>query len=392
MNHYSEILKKQSLSPHQVFVDLNIFDENARRMAVVAEKAGLPIRIATKSLRVPELILRALNSSPVYQGLMCYSCQEAFFLAEQGFDDFLIAYPSVANDDLEALSKILKLQKKICLVIDSREHANLLEKFFAQTNQTLDVLLEVDLSLRLGPVVVGVRRSPLHTEQQILNLIAEIKKYPHIRFHGLMAYEAHVAGVGDRNPFKPLLNLLLKPLRKFSAKKIALKRALLSESLKKLGVTDFIFNGGGTGSLSFNQIENKVLTEMTAGSGFYCPQLFDYYSNLHLKASAFFSLQVVRKPEEGWFTCLGGGYVASGEPGWDRIAQPIEAKLSAFEATGEVQTPIQTAENLKIGDSVIFRHSKAGEVMERFNEVVLIENNKVLKNTKTYRGFGKCFI
>jgi D-serine deaminase-like pyridoxal phosphate-dependent protein len=102
---------------------------------------------------------------------------------------------------------------------------------------------------------------------------------------------------------------------------------------------------------------------------------------------------VVRKPEEGWFTCLGGGFVASGEPGWDRIPKPFDSslKLSGFEATGEVQTPVQSSSDLQIGDSVIFRHAKAGEVMERFNQVVLIENGSVTGSAKTYRGYGECY-
>ena len=44
------------------------------------------------------------------------------------------------------------------------------------------------------------------------------------------------------------------------------------------------------------------------------------------------------------------------------------AKLLALEGAGEVQTPIfyNGEERVEIGDSILFRHSKAGELCERF--------------------------
>lgn len=390
--NYSHLLRTSGLTGPLAFVDLTLFDDNARRMASLVRGTDLKIRIATKSLRVPELIRRALNSSAAYQGLMCFCAAEAAFLAEQGFDDLLIAYPTASSADLALLKKLHDSGKTVSLVVDSREHLQTLATVFNGSSRPFSVLFEVDLSLRLGPLVVGVRRSPLRQPQDVLNLLGEIRKLPSLRFSGIMAYEAHVAGVGDRNPFKPLLSQLLKPLRRFSARQIAAKRRKISELLRLAGEKDFIFNGGGTGSLSFNIAEKNVLTELTAGSGFYCPHLFDYYTNLNLKPAAFYALQIARKPEPGWYTCLGGGFVASGEPGWDRIARPPDGfKLSGFEATGEVQTPVQTTADLRIGDSVIFRHAKAGELMERFNEVTLIENGKITGHTKTYRGHGECY-
>lgn len=389
---YSYLLRDNGLTGPLAFVDLNRFDENAHRMAGMVNGTGLKIRIATKSLRVPELIRRALNSSAVYQGLMCFCAAEASFLAEQGFDDLLIAYPTVSATDLALLKKLHAGGKTVSLVVDSREHLQALDAAFRGSERPFAVLFEVDLSLRLGPLVVGVRRSPLRTSRDVQQLLGEIRSFPSLKFSGIMAYEAHVAGVGDRNPFKPLLSQLLKPLRRFSARQIAGKRRRISEVLTQAGEKDFIFNGGGTGSLSFNVAEKNVLSELTAGSGFYCPHLFDYYTNLSLKPSAFFALQIARQPEAGWFTCLGGGFVASGEPGWDRIARPVgDFKLSGFEATGEVQTPVQTSAELHIGDNVIFRHAKAGELMERFNDVALIENGKITGRVKTYRGYGECY-
>ena len=84
-----------------------------------------------------------------------------------------------------------------------------------------------------------------------------------------------------------------------------------------------------------------------------------------------FALPVVRKPAPTIYTCLGGGYMASGAIGKDKepeIWRPDGAKLLALEGAGEVQTPIfyNGEERVEIGDCILFRHSKAGELCERF--------------------------
>lgn len=399
----TEQIKQTTFKGHRAYVDLQKFDANAKAMATLAEPTGRPIRIATKSLRVPALIRRALNSHRAFKGLMCYCAEEALFLASEGFDDFLIAYPTLSPADLVAIGQLLKMKKKVSLVADCDQHLQVLQHFLEQEELILDIIVEIDLSLRIGPLVVGVRRSPLRDINVILAFIEKIDACSQLRFGGLMAYEAQVAGVGDRNPFKPMLSWLLGPLRRHCASLVSDKRRTLHTALRQKGYKEFIFNGGGTGSLSFNVHEKDILTEYTAGSGFYCPHLFDYYSNLSLQPAAFFDLQIVRQPEANWYTCLGGGYVASGEPGWDRIAKifnsglnkekkQLTQKLSAFEATGEVQTPVYSKTPLTLGASVTFRHAKAGELMERFNEVALMQSGQLVETAKTYRGYGQCFI
>ena len=62
-----------------------------------------------------------------------------------------------------------------------------------------------------------------------------------------------------------------------------------------------IVNGGGTGSLETTAAEDCV-TEVTVGSGFYAPALFDHYSAFDLTPAAYFVLPVVRRPGPGTVT------------------------------------------------------------------------------------------
>lgn len=375
-------------------IDLDAFDANTAALAANVANSSMAIRVATKSLRVPELIRRALAES-AYRGLMCYSGFEAAFLAGQGFDNLLIAYPTLQPLELKAILEIHASGKNVSLVVDDVRHIEAIDRAMAATRiegaRPLPILFEVDMALHLGPLVIGVRRSPLRTAEQVWNLLEVSKKYKSVNFVGLMAYEAQVAGVGDKNPFKPLLSYLLRAIRRYSASKVARQRSHLIEYLKAKGVACAIFNGGGTGSLSFNRSESDILTEVTAGSGFFCSHLFDYYTNFDLKPAAYFAVQVTRQSSDDWYACQGGGYVASGEPGLDRLPKPLIGSLSGFEGAGEVQTPLQSANPLELGQPALFRPAKAGEWLERFNEVQLFSRGKFVGTAKTYRGFGECF-
>jgi D-serine deaminase-like pyridoxal phosphate-dependent protein len=163
------------------------------------------------------------------------------------------------------------------------------------------------------------------------------------------------------------------------------------------GVTPLEFvNGGGTGSLERTGAEPAV-TELTAGSGFFAPTLFDAYSAFSLRPAAMFALPVVRKPSSRIATALGGGYHASGAPGRDRLPQPHlprGLKLDPFEGAGEVQTPLigPPAERLGVGDRVYMRHAKAGELCERFDRLHLVSGAEIVDEAPTYRGEGRCFL
>jgi D-serine deaminase-like pyridoxal phosphate-dependent protein len=259
------------------------------------------------------------------------------------------------------------------------------------------VLLDIDCSLRLlgGLLHLGVRRSRLRSVADAAALCEEIGHHAELQVSGLMAYEAQVAGLGDRNPFKRLLNPIVSMIRKTSVKRVAKLRAEVTRMLRDRGYPVTLINGGGTGSLNF-AVEESALTEVTIGSGLFCSHLFDYYSNIQFEPSCFFALQTVRASDPGYVTCQGGGYVASGEPGWDRVPIPYlpeGLKLVSTEGCGEVQTPLTLSSGLTIplGSPVLFRHAKAGELAERFNEYLLVSKGTLVGRTKTYRGLGQCY-
>jgi D-serine deaminase-like pyridoxal phosphate-dependent protein len=232
-------------------------------------------------------------------------------------------------------------------------------------------------------------------------MAAEIAERPGTELAGLMAYEGQIAGVGDRQAGHPLRNAAIRGMQSASERELrsrlpevveAVSGALAEHNAAPL---EFV-NGGGTGSLA-RTAASGVVTELTAGSGFYAPTLFDSYRSLDLQPAAMFCLSVVRRPVGGVATLLGGGYLASGAGGPESLPQPYlpgGLRFDRQEGAGEVQTPVTgaAAYKLRIGDRVYLRHAKAGELCERFDSLYLVEGNAIVDHVPTYRGEGLTFL
>ncbi len=379
-------------------VDLDAFDRNLDRLLALAPPPRT-IRLASKSIRVPALLRRALARSPRLRGLRCFSAREARWLAAEGVTaDVLVAYPPSEPEDLEAIRAAHEAGTTVRPVVDSSAGVARLRAALRGAARPLPVLVEVDLALRLacGRVHLGARRSPLRSAAQVLALAREVAAGgPELAFDGVLSYESQVAGVGDASPFHPWQNPAAAAVRTVSMAVIGARRAWLRRTLEGAGLAPRTFNGAGTGSFNL-AAEEDALTELTAGSALLCSHLFDYYRNIRFEPALWFALPVVRASDPGWATCLGGGYVASGAAGPDRLPLPVSpggARLSSTEGAGEVQTPVQLppGTTLELGDPVLFRPAKAGELAERFDHYLLVAGSSIAGKAETYRGHGRCF-
>jgi D-serine deaminase-like pyridoxal phosphate-dependent protein len=367
------------------FVDLDAMWWNAGEM--LARAGGKPIRVASKSVRCRGLLRAIARRDARFRGLMTFTLAESLWLDEP---DALLAYPTT---DRGALAQMP--DPGPVLMVDSIDHLDLIES--ATSVPRVRVCMEIDLSYGLagGRVKVGVKRSPVRAPAQAQRLAREIARRPRLELAGLMGYEAHIAGLGDRPPGKRLMGAAIERLQRASAAEIRDRRQAVVDAVTEVGPLEFV-NGGGTGSLHTTAREPAV-TEITAGSGFYAPTLFDHYSAFQLKPAAMFALPVSRKPSSRVATALGGGYVASGEASPTRLPTPHLPRgltLDPREGAGEVQTPVlgEAAAALRPGDRVYFRHAKAGELCEHFNTLLLVEGDAIVDELPTYRGEGQSFL
>jgi D-serine deaminase-like pyridoxal phosphate-dependent protein len=358
---------------------------------MLARAQGTPIRVASKSVRVRG-VLDAVLALPGFHGILAYTLPEALWLAET-HDDIVVGYPTADHLAIAKLAADEQLAARVTLMVDSLTHLDLIDRVAPPAQRApIRVCLELDASYRntvLGHV--GVRRSPVHEVAEAASLAAAIVKRPGFRLVGMMGYEAQIAGVGNQG----LSNVAVRAMQKASASELRERRGAAVAEVRKIVDLEFV-NGGGTGSLESTHDDPSV-TEIAAGSGLFGPLLFDGYEHFQPAPAASFALRVVRRPTADIATVLGGGWIASGPPGQDRLPRPAwpeGLKYLPREEAGEVQTPVQgdAARDLKIGDRVFFRHVKAGELSEHLNEFLLVEDGRILDRIPTYRGEGKAFL
>ncbi|WP_405494733.1 amino acid deaminase/aldolase [Streptomyces sp. NBC_00096] len=376
-------------------VDLDAFDANADDL--VRRAGGKPVRVASKSVRCRVLLERVL-ARPGFAGIMSYTLGESIWLARSGFEDVLLAYPSADRAGFAELAADPKLAGAVTVMVDDPAQLELIDRARDGGGQEIRVCLELDTALHLfgGKVRVGARRSPLREPAQLAELARAVSARPGFRVVGLMGYEGHVAGVGDALAGRPLRSRAIRLMQGAARKELAARRAEAVRAVRAV-VPDLEFvNGGGTGSVQQTAAEDAV-TEIAAGSGLYVPRLFDNYTSFSGRPAALFAQPVVRRPGVGVVTVLGGGYPASGAPGADRLPVPYlpqGLRYDPQEGAGEVQTPLLggPADDLLIGDRVWFRHAKAGELCERFDELHLVQGDRVTATAPTYRGEGRTFL
>jgi D-serine deaminase-like pyridoxal phosphate-dependent protein len=379
------------------FVDLDAMWANAADM--LRRASGKPIRVASKSVRCRPLLERILDRDERFRGLLTYTLPETLWLAEQGHEDMLVAYPTADTGALAELAVRSAANPDIApiVMVDSTEHLDMIGSVLGAGAAPMRVCMDVDAGWWAagGRLKVGPKRSPVHTVEQAVALAREIERRPQVRLVALMAYEGQIAGVGDSPPGRRLRSAAIRMMQRRSAAELRRRRAAIVAAVREVADLELV-NGGGTGSIELTAAEDAV-TEVAAGSGFYAPVLFDHYTRFSLTPAAGFVLPIVRRPGPGVATALGGGYLASGSGDAVRLPTPWlpeGLELDAEEGAGEVQTPLlgAAADRLHVGDRAYFRHTKAGELCERFASLYLVEGGEVVDEVPTYRGEGRTFL
>ena len=389
----------QHLSAPVVALGVEAMAHNAHD--ILRRAKGKPVRVASKSIRVRG-VLDAVLALPGYQGVLAYTLAEALWLSET-IDDIVVAYPSADRAAIAALAADERAASRIAIMVDSVDQLELIDSVApASTRAPIRICLDFDASWNtkvLGSI--GALRSPVHEPAQLRRLAERVLQRRGFELVGIMSYEAQIAGVGDEPIGDPARGMLMRAIQQKSASELAERRAAAIAAVQALRPLEFV-NGGGTGSIERTVAEDAI-TEVAVGSGLFGPHLFDNYRSFTPAPAVAFALDVVRRPGRDTATLLGGGWIASGVAGQDRLPQvvhPAGLSYAPREGAGEVQTPLsgKAARQLSVGDRVWLRHTKSGEVMEHANEVVPVlafaqegGGSAALETMMTYRGEGKCF-
>src|SRR5262245_18534933 len=231
------------------FVDIDALCSNADEM--LGRAGEKPIRVPSKSIRcraLQELILRR----PGFAGTMTFTLPETLWLAERGFEDLLLAYPTTDGGALEelALRSAEHPEQAPIVTVDSSEHLDQIESVLGAGAAPVRVCIELDASWWTagGRVKIGAKRSPVHSPDQAMALAREVERREKIDLVALMAYEGQISGVGDRPPGQRLRGAAIRFMQRRSAAELARRRGAAVAAVREVSDLEIV-NGGGTGSL-----------------------------------------------------------------------------------------------------------------------------------------------
>lgn len=380
-NYYRRVFADRSLP--LAYLDLDLLENNIR--TVLERSGGKRLRIDARALSCATAIDRVMRSNIRFHGVKCATAHEAVYLArEWELPDVLVAYPTLQRAAVDAVCAALATGCDITLTADSNVHLDLLAEAAANADVTLPVCIEMDLSWQRIS-----RRSPLRTSDDLLRLVAQIEAHRNLRFRGVLAFDTQPANIPawfasprGRRRFGP----------KWSANAKRLMHQRREEILAKLrtaGHGPDMVNGDGSGALEFNAADPNI-SEITVGAALFAPE-FGHDDFEHAPAAGF-AAELMRRPRNDRYACLGGGYTAADtlDPkGLPRPFLPSEAVLDVPEGAGEAHIPIHYEGPLRLGDPVFLRPPNAGELCERFSHLLLVQDGVVVDVAPTYRALGE---
>ncbi|HWT95541.1 MAG TPA: amino acid deaminase/aldolase, partial [Solirubrobacteraceae bacterium] len=144
-------------------VDLGAFRANADDL--VRRASGMPIRVASKSVRARRLLDDVL-ARPGYAGVLAFTLREALWLASLGTRDLVVGYPTVDRRALRTLASDPPRAREVTIMVDDLAQLDVVDAEVPPSSPdraVVRVALDLDTSWQplRGRVRVGARRSPL---------------------------------------------------------------------------------------------------------------------------------------------------------------------------------------------------------------------------------------
>ena len=209
--------------------DLDVLERNIHGMATHCRQLGIPLRVHTKTHKVPEIA--KLQIAAGSQGITCQKLGEAEVMVDAGIDNILIPYNIVGKPKLKRLTALVQ-RAQITVALDSEETATGISQQASTDGCVVPVVVELD---------TGSRRCGVQSPQKVQHLAQQVMKMQGVDFQGIMTYPSNVRA-------KPFITETL-------------------DLLTRDGIPVNILSGGGTGS----EAASKELgcTETRSGSYVY---------------------------------------------------------------------------------------------------------------------------
>ena len=167
----------QDLDTPAITVDLDILEDNIRRMQAFLDERSIRCRPHMKTHKIPAIAHMQLKAGAV--GIACQTLDEAEGMAASGIDDILLCYNIVGRGKLGRLAR-LAAGTTLSVAIDSEIVARGISDAAAEYGSTVGLLVECE---------TGLQRTGVLTPRAALDLAQAISRLPGVEFHGIMTFK-----------------------------------------------------------------------------------------------------------------------------------------------------------------------------------------------------------
>tara|TARA_E500000331_G_scaffold193508_1_gene186035 strand:+ start:611 stop:1771 length:1161 start_codon:yes stop_codon:yes gene_type:complete len=324
--NYKKGIKITEIDTPSIVVDLNIAEDNIKKMQSFANDNNVSMRPHSKTNKSPFWAKKQVDAGAI--GICCAKLGEAEMMASGGIQEILIPNQIVTEQKIKRLVDVNK-KSKVMVAVENKDNVSDLSHHFEKNSMKLSVIIEVN---------VGMDRCGVELDE-----IADFAKFiinkPGLEFEGIMGYEGHTVNIGN---FEDRVNETTKAMNKLiNAKKI----------LEDNGIKVKIVSASGTGTYN---ITSKIpgITELQCGSyifmdGNYLKIFGDFQPALSLLCTV-----VSRRGNSIVIDC--GLKSVSMDQGLPEVVYPKGIKLLSL-SEEHCKCEIEGDSDLKIGDKVFVR-------------------------------------
>jgi len=344
-------MPKEEITTPALILDLDIFEENVRRMAGFFT-GDVKLRPHIKTHKCSEIAQRQVKAGAI--GITCAKLSEAEVMAAEGLDDILIANQVAGCGKPERLA-LLAQRVDVTVAVDNKDNVDDLDRVACLVGSQIGVVIEVN---------VGNDRCGTRSMEETLALANHISLKEGLIFKGVMGYEGHCVFTADRE--KRIAECL-------AANKILVDSANM---LRIHGFAVEVVSAGGTGTYDMSGV-CKGITEIEAGSYVFMDHCYSKIMGNNLFRPALWVLStVISKPRAGLALVDAGMKCLTHEFG---LPQPLlkGATLTGLsEEHGRLEL-LPEADGLKVGDLVEIWPSHGCTTVNLHDRYCVVKDNKL---------------
>jgi D-serine deaminase-like pyridoxal phosphate-dependent protein len=172
------MLPVESLETPAVTVNLDIMDDNIRRVQSYVTKHGIAFRPHIKTHKIPALGKLQMQAGAV--GITCQKIGEVEVFADAGVaEDVLLTFNIIGAQKTDRLMTQMKRLRRLAVVLDNEPVAKGLSEAAIRHGTHVRYLIECD---------TGMGRTGVQTPQAALDLARTVMRLPRMHFEGLLTF------------------------------------------------------------------------------------------------------------------------------------------------------------------------------------------------------------